>query len=165
MVQGQLSGFSLAHGSRTDFSATDATRINTGSSDEPEFPLGQGPRQNSAFSMGFKLETSATEVVKQQLVLVMKSTLYRDAAYCINNGTHRWWGQQRCRRILHIRMSEHLCVSSFVGKFSWPYIILSPKQHWVRGTKVANKHNAIAISYTHGLNPLRASICLCNVYI
>ena len=89
MVPGQLSYFSLAHGSRADFDSIDATRFNTGSSDEPEFPLGQGPRQNSAFSMGFKLETSATEVVKQQLVLVMKSTLYRDAAYCINNGTHR----------------------------------------------------------------------------
>ena len=89
MVPGQLSCFSLAHGYRADFSSTDATRFNTGSSDEPEFPLGQGPRQNSAFSMGFKLETSATEVVKQQLVLVMKTTLYRDAAYRFNNGTHR----------------------------------------------------------------------------
>ena len=68
----------------------DATRFNTGSSDEPEFPLGQGPRQNSAFSMGFKLETSATEVVKQQLVLVMKSTLYgTQHIVAFNNGTHR----------------------------------------------------------------------------
>jgi hypothetical protein len=84
MAPGQLSYFSLAHGSRADFDSVDATRINTGSSDEPEFPLGRGPRQNSAFSMGFKLETSAIEVVKQQLVLVMKTTLYRDAAYRIN---------------------------------------------------------------------------------
>ena len=56
---------------------TQPARINTGSSDEPEFPLGQGPRQNSAFSMGFKLKTSATEVVKQQLVLVMKTTTFQ----------------------------------------------------------------------------------------
>ena len=89
MVPGQLSYFSLAHGSRADFDSVDATRFNTGSSDELELPLGQGPRQNSATSMGFKLETSATEVVKQQLVLVVKTTLYSDAAYRINNGTHR----------------------------------------------------------------------------
>ena len=77
MVPGQLSCFSLAHGYRADFSSTDATRINTGSSDELELPLGQGPRQNSATSMGFKLETSATEVVKQQLVLVVKTTTFQ----------------------------------------------------------------------------------------
>ena len=47
--------------------------FNTGSSDELELPLGQGPRHNSAFSMGFKLETSATKVMKQQLVLVVKT--------------------------------------------------------------------------------------------
>ena len=74
MVPGQLSYFSLAHGSRADFDSVDATRFNTASSDELELPLGQGPRQNSATSMGFKLETSATEVVKQQLVLVVKTT-------------------------------------------------------------------------------------------
>ena len=77
MVPGQLSYFSLAHGSRADFDSVDATRFNTGSSDELELPLGQGPRQNSATSMGFKLETSATEVVKQQLVLVVKATTFQ----------------------------------------------------------------------------------------
>ena len=77
MVPGQLSYFSLAHGSRADFDSVDATRFNTGSSDELELPLGQGPRQNSATSMGFKLETSATEVVKQQLVLVMETTTFQ----------------------------------------------------------------------------------------
>ena len=54
MVPGQLSYFSLAHGSRADFDSIDATRLNTDSSDELELPLGQGPRQNSASSMGFK---------------------------------------------------------------------------------------------------------------
>ena len=89
MVSGQLSYFSLAHGSRADFVSIDATWFNTGSSDELDLPLGQGPRHNSAFSMGFKLETSSTKVVKQQLVLVTKTTLYRDAAYRINNAAHR----------------------------------------------------------------------------
>jgi hypothetical protein len=54
IIAGQLACFSLAHGSRADFDSIDATRLNTGSSDELELPLGQGPRQNSASSMGFK---------------------------------------------------------------------------------------------------------------
>jgi hypothetical protein len=115
-VPGQLSYFSLAHGSRADFDSIDATRLITGSSDELELPLGQGPRQNSASSMGFKLETSATEVVKQQLVLVMKTNLYRDAGYRAIMGPINDVSNNDISASVRIRVPKHLSTSPLVGE-------------------------------------------------
>ena len=117
---------SLAHGSRTSVELDDVNLL-VGGRDSIDSPLGHSPSEKVAPQTGLRLETSATDVVKQQLVLVLKSACYRNKAYRAIMGplndiaNNEVSASTRIRLPMHLRtvplVSEKFFTAFITGKF------------------------------------------------
>jgi len=100
---------SLAHGSRSAFALDRGPWLHAGDQINVDTPLGHESSDNSAPSAkGFRIDTAATDELKQQLGLVQRTALYSKASYRAIMGTMTTISNPEVAAATRIRMSEHI---------------------------------------------------------
>ena len=114
----------MAHGPRMSVAADYDDRPQAGVHTGRENPLGLSPSDPTHHPQSkLRLETSATDVLKQQQNLVMRVSLYRSPAYRAIMGTLTDVSSNDLCASIRIRMPVHLRPSLLVGeKFFLPFI-------------------------------------------
>jgi hypothetical protein len=110
-----LTAHSLAHGSRLSFAPDHENRLPIGNQAGSELPFGHVSSANCSAPSGLRLETSATDVVKQELSLVQKSSLYRRSSLEAIMGPLTDISNTEVAASIRIRMPSHLKPSLLVA--------------------------------------------------